>query len=137
MQNQEQLSREILESSEYINIQRNIEALSSVLIVIEEGINNEISQIKTLNKMISSQKMIIKDTLDSPVVSMYNLAKLRKDLEILKKAAAHKVETARSLNRYLNERMRHMELLKVKRKSIIDSFSKAEIIYLRGINEQN
>ncbi len=132
---EEVLSREILDSSEYINIQKNIEALSSVLIVIEEGIQNEITQIKTLNKMISAQKMIIKDTLDCQVVSMYSINRLKRDMEILKKAAIHKTETARNLNRYLRERMRHMETLKLKRKSIIDSFATAEIIHLRGTNE--
>lgn len=130
------ISQEILESYDYQVVQKSIEELSSVLLIIQEGIDAETCQIKTLQKLIESQDKLIQQFFEQKVVSIDHMANLKKDKKILQSAVNEKAENVKRLNRYLNERIMQMQVLYLKRKAIIESFSPGKLIAFRKRNNE-
>jgi len=131
-----EISQEILESYDYQVVQKSIEELSSVLLIIQEGIDVEIHQVKILQKMIESQDKLMQQFFEHKIVSIDHMTKLKKDKKILQSAANRKAENVKHLNRYLNERIMQMQVLHLKRKAIIESFSPGKIIAFRKHNNE-
>lgn len=133
MQTQEtdQISEDILNSYEYQVIQKSIEDLSSVLLIIQDGISDEIQQAISFKKMIDVQERLLLDSQCQSVVSIEYLTKIRKDLETLKFANHQKTENIRNLNRYLNDRIRQMKKLQQKRLDLIKSMTPASVLEFR------
>lgn len=132
-----EISQEISESYDYQVVQKSIEELSSVLLIIQEGIDEEIHQVRMLQKMIESQDRVMKQFLEQKIVSIDHTTKLKKDRKILHYAASRKAENVKTLNRYLNERIMQMQVLHLKRRAIIESFSPGKVVpFRKKTNEQ-
>lgn len=131
-----EISQEISESYDYQVVQKSIEELSSVLLIIQEGIDEEIHQVRMLQKMIESQDRVMKQFLEQKIVSIDHTTKLKKDRKILHYAASRKAENVKTLNRYLNERIMQMQVLHLKRRAIIESFSPGKVVPFRKKNNE-
>lgn len=130
------VTQDILDSPEYKVIEKAMDDLHSVLLVIEDGISKEFDQLQTLNMLLESQVRLVKARKNDQVVSMDQIKKLHRDYVICRAAVKQKAETIKNLNSYLHDRMMQMKVLQLKRDFIIQKYQPAEVFEFRGKNEK-
>jgi phosphopantothenate synthetase len=110
-------------------LNRTLSDILSVLNVIKNGIDEEMSQIKTLNLLIRSQSEIIGSLTKQEVVSMEEISRAQMEYDTYYATCQKHIDTVKNLQSYLSDRIQAANDLKKKLETLE---SECQVIDIRG-----
>jgi hypothetical protein len=137
MQTPQEIEDFLKESEEYMILQTAIDEIVKTLIIIEDGMADEFSQVRTLKKILESQTKMLTLFSEEKVISMENIKNLSLEFDICSRALQAKSNVIKTLNGYMNERMKQVKTLQLKKDALINSLKPATVLDFKDRNEKN